>query len=641
MKLTKYLFILSMLFIGFTACDDDETEDPQGGSGSGTAEKVAVSFAETGRTVLRNGGQVQIPIRLEKATTETVRVNIGVEDPADATVAEEGIDFNIEEKVINIAAGDTLAYLMVDVFDDGKANNDKSVNFTINSVYGAGVKAEANQNFTLQITSNAFVEFQYENRETTEGAGTYAIPVLVTGSIEEQTTVQVRVKEGGTAQEGTHFTIETPTLTLEPGATSASVEIALTDDEEANADRWFDLEIVSVDGSNAIIGSRSLCRVTIVSEEVLKYISFGAATYTVKEGDEIYIPVYLDKAPSANEDVRITFSVRQQGTTAEENVDFTIEGLEVTFVEGQLEGELVIRTEHLEALEADKLINLGIRATVGANIGDIQETVVTIQDIDLPVFSQSRYEVEEAWGSYLLPVTIQPQVEDVTLHVAIASNGTATEGTHYQLVSEYVTIPAGSTTANVEVNIGYEEEWTVNPSFTLYLSGANENMVWDATRSYTTVSLVQTPFRSLLGNWLCEVQNADNCAAVTNATIENVSFGEEVRVNLPGFWNGDAYTTYFNMRYNKEDRTLSIVLNQRCEDHNWNFNAGAQGVILRFLWAPDINLTSINMSNWDIENGVITFPDNGQFGGGGAANGAMTGCDVWGWLFRGGTLTKQ
>ena len=161
MKLTKYLFILSMLFIGFVACDDDENEDPQGGNGSGTAEKVAVSFAETGRTALRNGGQVQIPIRLEKATTETVRVNIGVEAPVDATIAEEGIDFNIEEKVVNIAAGDTVGYVVVDVLDDGKANNDKSVNFTIKSVYGAGVKAEANQSFTLQITSNAFVETNY------------------------------------------------------------------------------------------------------------------------------------------------------------------------------------------------------------------------------------------------------------------------------------------------------------------------------------------------------------------------------------------------------------------------------------------------------------------------------------------------
>lgn len=641
MKLTKYLFILSMLFIGFVACDDDENEDPQGGNGSGTAEKVAVSFAETGRTALRNGGQVQIPIRLEKATTETVRVNIGVEAPVDATIAEEGIDFNIEEKVVNIAAGDTVGYVVVDVLDDGKANNDKSVNFTIKSVYGAGVKAEANQSFTLQITSNAFVEFQYENRETTEGAGTYVIPMLVSGNMEEQTTIQVRVKEGGTAQEGTHFTIETPTLTLEPGATSASIEIALTDDEEANADRWFDLEIVSVDGSNAIVGTRSICRVTIVSEEVLKYISFGAVSYTVDEGGTIYVPVRLDKAPVGNEDVRITFSVRQEGTTAEENVDFTLENTEITFVEGQLESELIIKTTHNTELEADKLINLGVRAAIGANVGEIQETTVTIQDIDLPAFGQSRYEVDEAWGSYLIPVTIQPRSEDITLHVAIAGNGTANKGTHYQLVSEYVTIPAGSATGNVEVNIGYEEEWTSTPSFTLYLAGADDDMVWDETRANTMVTLTQTPFRSLLGNWLCEVQNADNCEPSVNATIQNVTFGEEVRVNLPGFWNGANYTTYFNMIYHKEDRTLSIVLNQRCEEHNWNFNSGAQGVALRFLWAPDITLTSIDMKSWDIENGVMTFPDNGQIGGGGAANGAMTGCDVWGWLFKGGTLTKQ
>ena len=94
----------------------------------------------------------------------------------------------------------------------------------------------------------------------------------------------------------------------------------------------------------------------------------------------------------------------------------------------------------------------------------------------------------------------------------------------------------------------------------------------------------------------------------------------------------NAFNTLFS---NIEKNTNAHIMCFKC------FNAGAQGVILRFLWAPDINLTSINMSNWDIENGVITFPDNGQFGGGGAANGAMTGCDVWGWLFRGGTLTKQ
>lgn len=499
MKLTKYLFILSMLFIGFTACDDDETEDPQGGNGSGTAEKVAVSFAETGRTVLRNGGQVQIPIRLEEATTETVRVNIGVEDPADATVAEEGIDFNIEEKVINIAAGDTLAYLMVDVLDDGKANNDKSVNFTINSVYGAGVKAEANQNFTLQITSNAFVEFEksyweikenaLSNEATENDKASRFIPLRLNGKLNAPATVVFEVIDS-TAVEPTHFTIEEKEILINPDDADIKLEIRPVDDEEINTDRFFSVRIKEVHGGNLSIGKgEETCVVKIISDEVRKTLTWIEREVVVNDVGEIEIPFSIDIAPEAPVTVKILVS----SSNAIENVDYESIS-EVTISEA---GEQVIKLNVLQLAAVD--LNLDFEV-VDDNTIFVSEANSSCHVVLLgePSFGVEKVSVKEGSGSYTLKLNLP--LADKERVVKLEKEVVSGEGSIIEIPTE-VTVPANVQEVDININVGIDASIAGEnlPIVNVNVTGINEFVLAQPVK--TSIEVLEWKYRRWWGTY--------------------------------------------------------------------------------------------------------------------------------------------
>ena len=364
MKLIKYFFVLCALTLGFVACDDDDDnkELPDGGS---QVEKVGVAFGETGRTVLRNSSKVQIPIVLEKAAEAMVRVNVAPVVSDKDTVAEEGIDFNVSEKVINIPAGETTGYLEIDVLDPGKVTKDMTVDIEIKGVYGAGKKAETNQTFRLAITSNAFVEFEkavwttYESAATNEEYGaTCRVPLKVSGELREAATVEITVADS-TAKEYEHFELVSKKITIQPGEETVYVELIPKDDKEVNYDRIFSLSLLSVDGSNLTIGqNNTVCEVTIVSEEKMKTISFKEVTLTVNEGESQTLEVQLDYAPIEGEDPVVVVLVQKRGDV-EMDENYTLSSKLLTFNVGEMRKSVTIEVkEDKEVIDRSFVLEL-------------------------------------------------------------------------------------------------------------------------------------------------------------------------------------------------------------------------------------------------------------------------------------------
>lgn len=607
--------LISMLLLAFMvgACDDDPAveEGNGGGSGSGSSDQVSASWGIESKTVLKNAGQVLVPVKLSNPTGKAVKVTVAAQQSDDAAIAREGIDFDLPEKVVTFPAGDTLAFLTVDLLDNGKVETDRTVVLNITGVYDGQVAAA--KTCSLYIVNNAFVEFQYKNRETYEAAGTYKIPVLVTGELREATTFTVRVKEGGTALEGTHFVLPQTVFTLEPGATSAEVEIELIDDTEANEDRWFDLEIVSVTGSNATVGkSVSLCRVTIISEEVLKSVSFGAAEFSVEEGQTLQIPVRLDKAPAAGEaDVEVTFSVKVANSTAIEGEDFTIEEKTLRFVPGQMENELVIKTIDNDLIDANKIVELSFRAAVGANIGIPDICRVTILNNDLPAFEQGTYEIEEDLGDLVLPVELPAvQPTDAHLIVKVIAGEAAKEGKHYTLTTSEVVIPAGETKGEVHINIGHDLEWTSTPEFKVYLAGsADGNIVWDETVCASVIKLKQCNYRKFLGTWRMSSSNPEamkaDCDIVVSAGVNGEDFNKRYVCNTEAgaFSSNTGAALEWHMDYDKTTGAIRLVMGERI-NVGGNLNLNGISVYLTWFYFNDQNTKYVETS-WDGDDTLL------------------------------------
>lgn len=553
MKIWKLISVL-LLACMVGACDDDPAgEELNGGASVNTVKQAKASFSYESKTVLKNAGVVLVPIRLETPVSQPVKITFSAQQTVGSNIAREGIDFNILEKVVTIAAGDTIGLLNVALLDNAKAEEDRVVVLNMTGVYNGEVSGV--KTCSLHIVNNAFVEFQYKNRETYEAAGTYKIPLLVTGEIKETTTFTVRVKEGGTALEGTHFTLPETSFTLEKGATSADVEIQLIDDTQANEDRWFDLEIVSVSGSNATVGkSISICRVTIISEEVFKSVAFGATSFTVEEGKTLRIPVALDKAPKSGEpNVLVTFSVKIANSTAVEGEDFTIVEKQLTFVPGQKEEELVIETINNNLISADKVIELSIKAADGANIGTPEVCQVTILNNDFPAFEQTEYTVVEDYGVFALPITFPASNENLTVKIGVIANNGTIEGSHFSLPHE-ITIPASENSGNIQINIGHELEWTDAPAFTVYIQEVN-GVVLKQDICTTKFTLTQSTYRKLLGSWHIDaVGDSNNALSYATdfsggTTLEErkTNFGKKIRcTNYTNFGDWNLWIEFIN-----------------------------------------------------------------------------------------------
>ena len=614
MKLIKYFFVLCALTLGFVACDDDDDnkELPDGGS---QVEKVGVAFGETGRTVLRNSSKVQIPIVLEKAAEAMVRVNVAPVVSDKDTVAEEGIDFNVSEKVINIPAGETTGYLEIDVLDPGKVTKDMTVDIEIKGVYGDGKKAETNQTFRLAITSNAFVEFEkavwttYESAATNEEYGaTCRVPLKVSGELREAATVEIAVADS-TAKEYEHFELVSKKITIQPGEETVYVELIPKDDKEVNYDRIFSLSLLSVDGSNLTIGqNNTVCEVTIVSEEKMKTLSFKEVTLTVNEGESQTLEVQLDYAPIEGEDPVVVVLAQKRGDV-EMDENYTLSSKSLTFNVGEMRKSVTIEVkEDKEVIDRSFMLELqcsgkGVLVDAVRGVMDIK-----IKNNDYPSFSYSKYTSVEGTGNNSIPVNIPDALDhDVKLTIALVPKVGKVD-VDYSLVSEEVTIPAGETSAQITFWIGISPEF-IAPEFDLVVTKA-DGVAYDKEVK-TNIRLEESNYRKFIGNYKVSYTPMSGDFKAGTATLKIAAdpnhFGEYLICTSTDIAN---WPMTYRLKYNASAKSLAVV-HKEVVFTGVNFtNYGMCNI--KFEWVKDRNAnipvtisSDFKTLSWDIQGSTV------------------------------------
>jgi len=175
----------------------------------------------------------------------------------------------------------------------------------------------------------------------------------------------------------------------------------------------------------------------------------GPTTLTDEMSGLVMIPVLLSE-PSEFE-VSVAYSATDITATVTE--DYEIETGRVTIPPGQQTGQLEITILTDIMSEQDETVELRLTDPRQAVLA-LDTNIVTISANVLPriTFATATSNVSEA------STKVTPMVQlDVASPVAITANlsasGTATSGTDFSLTSTQVTIPAGQTTALVEVNI--------------------------------------------------------------------------------------------------------------------------------------------------------------------------------------------
>ena len=311
----------------------------------------------------------------------------------------------------------------------------------------------------------AVVEFSTATASDAENSGGNLPVLLVDGTLAEDRTVEVAVT-GGTATSGTDYT-NTVTVTIPAGGgydgtlgTAVATNLSITGDSVVEADETIELQLqnplgdLSLGDANGAGGTQSTHTYTINDDDSAE-ASIAASTPAASEpGTNGQFTVTLSNQ-SASPTV-VNYSV---GGTASPGTDYTALSGQVTIPAGATSATLDVTVQDDAVLEPDGETVIVTLTSIDSGdtditVGATDTATVTIDDNDSATVSITANDAAAAepgdHGQFT--VTLSNESASPTV-VNYSVGGTATPGTDYTALSGQVTIPAGATSATLDVTV--------------------------------------------------------------------------------------------------------------------------------------------------------------------------------------------
>jgi chitinase len=304
-------------------------------------------------------------------------------------------------------------------------------------------------------------------------SGSKAVTFTVSLSQAAGSTVTVKyATANGSATAGQDYTAVSGTVTFTAGQISKQVSVTVLGDTAAEADETFSLTLSAPSGAS--LGAVKTSTVTITNDD-LPTVSISPVSVSVVEGNSgskaVTFTVSLSQA--AGSTVTVGYATANGSATAGQ--DYTAASGTVTFTAGQTSQQVSVTVAGDAAIEADETFTLTLSAPLGASLGAVKTSTVTITNDDLPAVSISPVSVSVAEGnsgSKAVTFTVslsQSAGSTVTVRYATA-NGSATAGQDYTAASGTLTFTIGQTSKQVSVTVLGDRTVEADETLTLTLS---------------------------------------------------------------------------------------------------------------------------------------------------------------------------
>ncbi|UCH59060.1 MAG: pilus assembly protein [Anaerolineales bacterium] len=263
-----------------------------------------------------------------------------------------------------------------------------------------------------------------------------------------------------TASVGTDFSLNTASpVVILAGDVSATLSVKIEPDLVDEDDETVLLRIVSVNNGN--IGTQDTHLITIADDDDPPTVDFKPQSQSVQEDDGVngvstLLTVQLSN-PSGRT-VTVPFSLDVISSTATLNQDFILNSASpLTFAPGQTSKPILL-TSSLDSIdEDDESIILVMGTPVNAVQGSASVHTTWIIDNDVPpavFFTWSTSQAPESAGAVDVEVSLSaPSGKQVDVPFATGVGGTAVAGQDYRLPLGPLVIPAGQSTANIQVTL--------------------------------------------------------------------------------------------------------------------------------------------------------------------------------------------
>ena len=326
--------------------DDTEQESPEGftvvlsgpenatvqtGTGTGTITDndgapppPPLPTVSIGHATVEEGEKAEFEVRLSEASQQAVTVTYTTMDGT----AEAGTDYTAASGTLTFAAGSTEETIEVQTTEDDLKESDEGFTVELSGPSGA-VLGDGTGVGTI-ADDEAAPEVSIGDARVEEG-GTAEFEVTLSGASDRAVTVEYGTV-AGTAAAGLDYTAATGTLTFLAGERRAMIEVETIEDELAESDEAFTVELRAPSGATLRDDTGTG---TIVDDDTdtgtgdaLPELSIADAT--AEEGETVELAVTLSKASA---DV-VTVMYWTVAGTAVAGSDYTAATGTLTFLAG-------------------------------------------------------------------------------------------------------------------------------------------------------------------------------------------------------------------------------------------------------------------------------------------------------------------
>ena len=367
----------------------------------------------------------------------------------------------------------------------------------------------------------ANVQFGAADYSVAEDGATATITVTLDAVLAVTATVDYASSDG-TAIAGTDYTAASGTLIFAPGEASATIDVAILDDNlyEGNETVLLDLS----NPVNATLGTPISATLTIVDDETEPTVQLSSATYSIGEADgSAVITVTLSGASAFT--AMVDYATIDG--TAVAGDDYTAASGTLTFAPGETSATFNVAVLDDNLYEGDEIVLLDLSNPVSATLGTPASATLTIVDDETEPtvqLSSAAYSVGEADGSAVITVTLSGvSVFTATVDYA-TSDGTAVDGADYTAASGTLIFAPGETSLTFNVAVLDDSLYEGNETVLLDLGNPVNTTLGTPASATLTIVDDETEPTIQLSSAAYSVGEADGSAVITVTMIGTSAF---------------------------------------------------------------------------------------------------------------------
>jgi hypothetical protein len=462
-----------------------------------------IQFTASGVSVTE-GGDVTLTLQ-RTGTNLGGGVTVGYQVTGGTAVS--GTDFiALPPGTLTFAAGETSKTISLTTINNTVVNPTRTIAVSLVSPQPAGVATLGTPAQTtisiLNDDEGGVLQFSPTTAsfsEKTVVIGRFIFPAFLnvarTGTnLASGVTVSYQVI-GGTAINGTDYSLAPGTLTFGEGQTSARITIPPIDDALAEGDRTVVVQIFNPQGGASVLSTASVGTLTIVDNE--QAVQFSLSSYTVTEGGVATISVTRTGPTDAVATVQYATVAggAAGGGTATAGSDYLPVSGTLTFDVGKTVASFTVTTIQDAVFESNEtvILQLSNPAPAGVLLGSRSQATLVIANDDQRVrFSAAGFSVAEGNVGQMVVVREGPPNGTITVRYAVIG-GSASQGPDYKLPDGTLTFGPGVTSQIISVptarDLIFESTETVIVRLSAPTPGVTLGTPLDATLSITNSGL--------------------------------------------------------------------------------------------------------------------------------------------------------